>query len=394
MSKVLDESLKDAGTTDGEFLAFELGESEEQRYLRSKEPPREKESGSVVRIADLFCGAGGLSLGAQEACREVGKRFRSVLAIDKHESSLTVYSGNFNPDITCGEVCEVVNGRFEKDLTSQEEELVATVGSVDLVLAGPPCQGHSNLNNHTRRDDERNSLYERVGRFAEIADPENLLVENVPDVVHGKGGSFERTATFLGSEMGYNVDSKVVDLSRIGIPQSRKRHILIATRRGEVEIDSVIDQYETASERTVRWAISDLEGAEQEGDPFNRPSNHNDTNRNRIDWLHDNDKYDLPDELRPACHRGGGHSYKSMYGRMRYDEPAQTITSGYGSPGQGRFIHPNRRRTLTPHEAARLQFFPDFFDFSSVEKRTDLAFMIGNAVPMKLSYILCLQFLE
>src|SRR5713226_230360 len=80
----------------------------------------------------------------------------------------------------------------------------------------------------------------------------------------------------------------------------------------------------------------------------------------------------------------------SMYGRLNYDEAAQTITSGFGSPGQGRYIHPTRRRTLTAHEAARLQFFPDSFDFSSVKLRTALANMLGNAVPMLLSFVLVL----
>jgi len=78
---------------------------------------------------------------------------------------------------------------------------------------------------------------------------------------------------------------------------------------------------------------------------------------------------------------------------MKYAEPAQTITSGYGCPGQGRFIHPAQPRTLTPHEAARIQYFPDFFDFSKAKNRSALAFMIGNAVPMKLSYVFCLKFL-
>jgi len=82
-----------------------------------------------------------------------------------------------------------------------------------------------------------------------------------------------------------------------------------------------------------------------------------------------------------------------MYGRLSYDLPAATITGGFGSPGQGRFIHPTQRRTLTPHEAARLQFFPDWFKFSDVATRTALAKMIGNAVPMKLSYAFCLELL-
>ena len=74
-----------------------------------------------------------------------------------------------------------------------------------------------------------------------------------------------------------------------------------------------------------------------------------------------------------------------MYGRLRWDRPAQTVTSGFGSMGQGRYVHPLRPRTLTPHEAARLQFLPDYVDFSRVAKRTALATMIGNVAPPRLT---------
>ncbi len=84
-------------------------------------------------------------------------------------------------------------------------------------------------------------------------------------------------------------------------------------------------------------------------------------NRERMQWLLDHDEYDLPNHLRPKCHHAD-HSYVSMYGRLRWNTPAQTITTGYGSTGQGRYVHPARPRTITPHEAARLQTLPDFFD--------------------------------
>jgi DNA (cytosine-5)-methyltransferase 1 len=90
----------------------------------------------------------------------------------------------------------------------------------------------------------------------------------------------------------------------------------------------------------------------------------------------------------------GDHSYKSVYGRLPWDRPAQTITTGFGSMGQGRFVHPKRRRTLTPHEAARLQFIPDHFRLDEVESKTALAEMIGNAVPPKLTYVFALELLR
>ena len=98
--------------------------------------------------------------------------------------------------------------------------------------------------------------------------------------------------------------------------------------------------------------------------------------------------------MRPDCHRLKEHSYKSVYGRMYWEQPAQTITSGFTSMGQGRFVHPKAKRTITPHEAARLQFIPDFFSFGDTIRRTSLAEIIGNAVPTKLTYVLALELLR
>ena len=88
------------------------------------------------------------------------------------------------------------------------------------------------------------------------------------------------------------------------------------------------------------------------------------------------------------------HGYKSVYGRMYWDRPSQTITTGFTCMGQGRFVHPKRKRTLTPHEAARLQFIPDFFRFDEDLPRAALSEMIGNAAPPKLTYVLALELLH
>ena len=117
---------------------------------------------------------------------------------------------------------------------------------------------------------------------------------------------------------------------------------------------------------------------------IDRPSNISPNNTKRIAWLFDNDAYDLPNEHRPKCHQSE-HSYVSMYGRLRWDRPTQTITTGFGSMGQGRYVHPGCRRTLTPHEAARIQMLPDFFDLSSARTHHAMATLIGNAVPPTLA---------
>jgi len=358
-------------------------------FLRQKEPPRPRKRGKRIQVADLFSGCGGLSLGILEAAHATGRGFRSVLAIDSDLRSLRVYEDNLRPTISCNDdIRDIIDGKMGHRKTAQERRLLKSCDRIDVLLAGPPCQGHSDLNNHTRRKDKRNRLYERVGRFAQISRPPVILVENVPAVVHAEDGALYSTVELLRG-IGYYVDSSFVQMADIGVPQRRKRHILVASLVKPICVRSLMSKYRVGTERTVRWAIADLETIET-NDLVDQPSEHSSENLKRIRYLLENNAYDLPNRLRPTCHRNG-HSYKSMYGRMKYDEPAQTVTSGFRSPGQGRFVHPNRPRTLTPHEAARLQFFPDYFDFSSGDTKSALANIIGNAVPMKLTYVFALE---
>jgi DNA (cytosine-5)-methyltransferase 1 len=318
--------------------------------------------------------------------------FVSALAVDSHSSSLDVYRANFHPmRALLTDIRSLLDGRFGSHATANERDLVRGLPQIEMLLAGPPCQGYSNLNNHTRRRDERNELYERVARFAEIARPRNLLIENVPAIVHSREREVERTVDRL-MAIGYSVDAAVVDLSLLGVPQRRKRHVLLAKLDDDASVQAVVYKFRVPYPRDVRWAIRDLErvGACTFMD---RPTMHSGENKKRIDYLFERDLLDLPDRMRPKCHRNG-HTYKSMYGRLRYDDLAQTITSGFTSPGQGRYIHPAKRRTLTPHEAARLQLFPDWFEFGPARTRAALATMIGNAVPMKLSFAFCLDILS
>ncbi len=344
-----------------------------------------------VRVADLFCGCGGLSLGIREACFAFGRPFVAVLAVDHDPAALEVYRQNFFPSRTSGEDLEtLLDHELGAPRSSKEDCWLKTVGTVDVLVAGPPCQGHSDLNNQTRRSDPRNRLYERVGRFVELVRPLHVLIENVPGVVHDRSGALSRTAQHLES-IGYQIDSAVIDLTRLGVPQKRRRHVLVASLRASISIEEIVARHEVPV-RSVEWAIRDL-GDRQADNLLDMASRLSSENLARIRYLLENDEYDLPNSLRPVCHQNDDHSYKSMYGRLVWGEPAQTITSGFGSPGQGRFIHPEKLRTLTPREAARLQFFPDTFSFLGMEKRGDLARIIGNAVPMKLSLVFGLAFL-
>jgi len=360
-------------------------------FLRRTTPRRHKPEWPEARCVDLFCGCGGLSLGAREACLAVGLRFTPVLALDCNPLCVNVYRRNFHPRrALTGDIASVLGGRFGNHATTEERDLLKKVGKVDVLLAGPPCQGNSDLNNHTRRDDDRNKLYERVARFVELAKPTHVLIENIPTAIHGVEKAVQRTRERI-EKLGYDVDAGVIDLRLLGVPQRRRRHVLVASATRTIRLADIVDSAGVASPRSIEWAIRDI-GDEQANGIFTSPSQHSPTNVARMQYLLDEGLYDLPNDLRPPCHRNG-HTYKSMYGRLRWDEPAQTITSGFTSPGQGRFVHPAKPRALTPHEAARLQFFPDFFDFSAATSRRGLAAMIGNAVPMKLSYVFCLEFL-
>jgi DNA (cytosine-5)-methyltransferase 1 len=348
-------------------------------------------TGQEVTSADLFTGCGGLSLGVDAACQALGASHRTLLAVDTNRDALSVFQSNFDPVRTHdGPIEEIVDGHLGADLTRAEAALAEELDGLTLAVGGPPCQGHSDLNNHTRRSDTRNGLYLRMARFIEVVRPTHAIIENVPGVVHDVGGVVARTRQHL-IGLGYRVTDGVVACDTLGWPQRRKRHLMLASLTADnLDAGSIATRFARPA-LPVLWAVGD----EREGTGvFRTAATHNRVNQARIEYLFDNDLYDLPDEMRPDCHRLKPHSYKSVYGRMRPDQPAPTVTSGFGSTGQGRFVHPLQPRTLTPQEAAALQGFPRSFSFDGVEKRGALQEMIGNAVPSRLAYAAALEVLR
>ena len=371
--------------------SLEMG-GDDHEYLRRRAAPTTPSGGREIRVADLFSGVGGISLGVREACTELGLRFRPVLAMDVDPEALACFVDNFAPSTALGTPIEELLSPFGAGaLTGDESSLRDAVGPVDVLVGGPPCQGHSDLNNSTRRSDPKNALYLYMARAAEVLSPEHVLIENVVGALRDKQGVVQVTRQALES-IGYRTSLGIVDLDRIGVPQTRRRAILLASKTCDVSVAELTHKWRT-ERRDLRWAISDIEddGGESILDEPSKPST---ANRARIEYLFANNLYDLPDSERPPCHRGGGHSYKSVYGRLRWDQPAQTITRGFYSTCMGRYVHPSSRRTLTAHEAARIQFFPDFFRFDGAGSRTTLARLIGNAVPPKLGFVTAHELLE
>jgi DNA (cytosine-5)-methyltransferase 1 len=356
-------------------------------------PPSPPPHSKPLTLVDLFCSCGGMTLGCWEGARLQNRRLDVRLAIDLMHDPLRVYARNFAAiasDIRQEDVSQLFDGNLGQQSTAKERDCMKRIGPLDLLVAGPPCQGHSDLNNSTRRKDPRNALYLRVARAAQVLKPKAIIIENVPAVLHDESNVVGETQRHLSRH--YTVSEKIVEFSRFGVPQNRKRHILLAVRSNPFVLGHLDDV------NRPKRALSDyLSGTIPTANPsalMSMPARLSPQNAERVKYLFDNNLHNLPNALRPPCHRDKKHAYVSMYGRMYWDRPAQTITSGFGSMGQGRYIHPNEPRLITPHEAARIQGIPDFFDFSSVPTFSSLREMIANAVPPQFTATLVARLIE
>jgi DNA (cytosine-5)-methyltransferase 1 len=370
-------------------------------YLSGARPVPKTAIGRTLRSMDLFSGAGGLALGLRQAADELGFSTHSVVAIDQDQDALAVYRRNHSTDmLLCESVAMLVSYQIIGDVENAEFFAPPRVSSrlehlrngIDIILAGPPCQGHSNLNNHSRRDDDRNELYLTVPAMAVALNVPTIIIENVPGVVHDRRSVVSTTVSLLRNS-GYQITCGTIAAHHMGWPQTRKRFFLVATKGySPVDIETVMGALQTEIPLSVSWALDEVQPREADAFMDVLPQL-SDENQRRVNFLIDNDLHDLPNEERPDCHKEGT-TYKSVYGRMRADQPAPTLTAGFLSPGRGRFTHPTEPRSLTLREAARLQGFPADYDFraNSFEDpaRTDVARWIGNAVPMPLGYAACL----
>lgn len=346
------------------------------------EPSRE------LRIVDLFSGCGQMTVGASEAARAVGLRGELVLAIDQDAAAAEILRRLFHDaDVRQSDIQQLLAHDLGKKTSAAERRLISAVGNVDLLVGGPPCQGHSNLNNRTRGSDERNALALRMVRFAKLVRPRFVLMENVLGIKRDQHQVFDQVREGL-EALKYRTANAVIKAELHGVPQRRHRVFLVAVRDGFPAGALDLPQVQ---ERPFSWACGDLHLTPSK-DLFDTAPTPTDVNLARIRYLFNRKKWDLPDKQRPPCHRDGGHRYKSIYGRLYWDRPVQTITTGFRSMGQGRYVHPKSRRTITPHEAARLQFIPDFVSFGGLSV-SKTATLIGNAVPPKLVYAIVLNLL-
>lgn len=378
---------------DRSYAVLGLSAQEDQMWLGQTVRP-DYGGPAPLRLADMFAGCGGMSLGALEALRFHGQNGEVALACEFDKQIATVFDRNLAPSVlNTVSIAELFPGEIGESLQEVESEVRQSAGPIDILLGGPPCQGHSNLNNHTRRRDPKNALYRRMGRVAEVLNPKLVVIENVPGVRHDKRDVLHWTTINL-KLLGYHVESFTLYAEQFGVAQRRRRVFLVGSKApfDAVNLKSRIETLFRVKERSLGWAISGIRAKNGENLML-KPTLSRPETQSRIDWLFDNQQYNLPDSRRPDCHRNHSHTYKSVYGRLRWDQPATTITSGFSVMGQGRFVHPLERRTLIPAEAARIQFFPDWFEFAPAKKK-DLVTMIANAVPPKLAFVVVAAAME
>ncbi len=319
------------------------------------------------RAIDLFSGCGGLTLGLKKAGFDV------IGAIEIDSISAETYRANHS-DVLLKEA-------DIRDISAKafRRQLGLRVGELDLLAACPPCQGFSTLrtrNGARKNRDARNKLIGEVLKFAEAFKPKALMMENVPKLQ--RHASFRRLCKGL-RELGYRLTHEVKDAAAYGVPQRRRRLILVAGRGFQIELAK-----ESARLKTVRRAIGDMAGTRKSRDAL-----HNLPDKRRTPKVqalirdipkNGGSRRDLPRSRQLDCHKECG-GFNDVYGRMAWDDVAPTITTGCFNPSKGRFLHPSKDRAITMREAAVLQSFPRRYKFPVKFGKQAIAAMIGNALP-------------
>ena len=319
---------------------------------------------------DLFCGAGGLTVGLKDA------GFNVVAGVEFNPVAAESYRLNHMEHLL-----------YERDIRGLSpfdvmNDLGIKPGELDLLAGCPPCQGfssHRTRNKSSSVVDERNDLVFEFMKFVSAMLPKTIMMENVPGLA--KDNRIEQVKNQL-KKLNYFIDDKTVqvkDAASFGVPQRRKRMILKASLLGCIE-----DPTESADVATVRSAIGGMKPPGDTGDYLHDlPVKRTDKINEMISLIpvDGGSRTDLPIEYWLPCHLRKPDGYLDVYGRMAWNTVSPTITGGCISPSKGRFIHPDQNRAITLREAALLQTFPPDYRFSMSRGKDAVALMIGNALP-------------
>lgn len=331
-------------------------------------------------VIDLFAGVGGLSLGFEK------QGFEVLIANEYDKSIAAAYTENHkNTRMIVGDITSL-------DL---KETFGSYTGKIDVVIGGPPCQGFSQKGQRKTIHDERNFLFKYYVAVVELVKPKYFVMENVPNLLTAEGGYFFKEIEELFNKMGYSLEHGVLNASNYGVPQNRRRAVIIGKLNGAAP-----KLPEPQSEKVTIWdAISDLAYL-QSGEGINEQEYKNAPESdyekllrgdstilyNHVATKHSPLALERLAMIPPNAGREvlpKEHLTKSIYSgtwtRMRKDEISVTITTRFDTPSSGKFTHPFLDRAITVREAARIQSFPD--DFRFVGNKGSQMKQVGNAVP-------------
>jgi DNA (cytosine-5)-methyltransferase 1 len=328
-------------------------------------------------VIDLFAGCGGMTLGFQ-----LSGRFEPVLAVEIDPDAAATYEGNFGEHVA-----------RDSGGAPQTIEDVALFPRADIVIGGPPCQGFSPLNMHGAGL-ERRGLWREYVRALEQAQPRAFIMENVPELL--------RSAEFAdlvdaAEQLGFRVEGRVLDAADFGVPQTRRRAIVLGVRDGESlpwpePSHAAPGKASTEDLRpwiTFREAVSGLP-LTPSGRDWHNPRNPQPVSLDRYRTIpsEGEGRFELaarrPD-ITPACWLRKQTGSTDVFGRLWWDRPSVTIRTEFYKPEKGRYLHPSEHRPITVREAARCMSFPDppafVFPPNAQQSMTSVARQIGNAVP-------------
>lgn len=323
---------------------------------------------TLLTSIDLFAGAGGPSYGL------TAEGFKVVSAVELDPVSAKSYGLNHqDTNLIVDDVRRVRGSQILKQAGLCRSEL-------DLLTGCPPCQAFSTLRTRRRKqqsNDPSKELIIEMLRLVRSIRPRAVIVENVPGLANDQHFANFRVGL---KQAGYQSTYEVLNASDFGVPQRRKRLILVALRGSEIPSDWSSYRHER---RTVRDAIGHLAPSGTSGDMLHDiPEKRTLAMMTRIKATPKNggSRRDISPELQCACH-ARINGFKDVYGRMAWDDVSPTITSGCNNPSRGRFLHPEEDRAITLREAALLQTFPPNYQFCFDRGKEHVACQIGNAFP-------------
>lgn len=335
----------------------------------------------IIEAIDLFCGIGGLSFGLKKSGINV------LAGYDSDSSCQFAFEANNEAIFHYKDIREVIPEEISNTYSSN---------SIKLLAGCAPCQPFSSYTfKNKKKDPNKYDLLYEFGRLVKGVQPDIVTMENVAQILTFKEKPVLDDFVYLLKKQGYHVSINKVFCPDYGIPQNRKRLVLLASKFGEINLIS--PTHKSSNYVTVEDVIGNLPelsaGETDKHDPLHRAMALSPLNKKRIQSTPYGGSWrDWPEELLLKCHKSEkGKSFGSVYGRMVWEKPAPTMTTQCTGFGNGRFGHPTQDRAISIREAALIQTFPKTYKFFPNKKEiaiTKASRYIGNAVPPKLGEVI------